>query len=261
MRKALKGLERCARKAVLAATRRAKKLLATTTSDGAPQSPSTKALPAAGNTTTLSSTAFGKKFSQSALDSTAFPTVASDDMAGTSSGKETHVHRHHRAVGMVFGLALVQRLFQRYAADNEDKTQLLVSYPCSDTVISDSSNTDCLSCAAAVSAEQIESRRSTGNGDIPRQPTRLSGVAHRHRLGVGQGQRCTIYCIIYRYLHLVLRLVCCDNVYDSSTRCARSSTPIATDSSLRPVSRKRSSNWRRWRTGCRLLKPCSTSCS
>lgn len=37
-----------------------------------------------------------------------------------------HVHRHHRAAGMVFGLALVQRVFSRYATDTEDKAQLLV---------------------------------------------------------------------------------------------------------------------------------------
>lgn len=133
VRKALKGLERCARKAVLASVRRAKKL-ADGQGDGYPAPTASKKSVFDGTHTlsalALGSTAFGKKLTQSKLGSTAFPDGGQQEEgeAGDESTMATHVHRNHRAVGVVFGLALVQRLFSRYSStDSEDKTQLLVS--------------------------------------------------------------------------------------------------------------------------------------
>lgn len=111
-------------------TRRAKKLADLTLEDSSSTS-HPKSMKTAGTGSTMGSTAFGKKFTQSGLGSTAFPDTCSDshgvDQDGTNSNS-VHVHRNHRAAGIVFGLALVQRLFNRYANDGEDKTQLLVLF-------------------------------------------------------------------------------------------------------------------------------------
>jgi hypothetical protein len=130
VRKALKGLERCAKKAVLASTRRAKKLADAPDATGTPSKP----VPAAGKAATSSSAGapgFSKKLTQSLPGSTAFPDIDTGLLGGDGEAghhdQGVHVHRHHRAAGMVFGLALVQRVFSRYAADAEDKAQLLVS--------------------------------------------------------------------------------------------------------------------------------------
>ena len=122
MRKALKGLEKCARKAVMSGTRRAKKLADLTNPDD-PTPAIARPTAISGTASTLGSTAFGKKFTQSLLSSTAFPDSGIDihgfDQDGAHSNT-IHVHRNHRAVGIVFGLALVQRLFNRYSVDGED---------------------------------------------------------------------------------------------------------------------------------------------
>jgi hypothetical protein len=128
MRKALKGLERCARIAVQAVPRRAKKLLGTTSTEDL-HSPVGKktALDGCHALNVAGGTSFGKKFTHSKLGSTAFPD-SEVPQGGDHQAAGAHVHRSQRAVGAVFGLALVQRLFHRYGStDAEDKTQLLVS--------------------------------------------------------------------------------------------------------------------------------------
>lgn len=132
VRKALKGLERCAKTAVQADTRRAKKLAPPAHDHSGTHKKSVLDGTHALSATAMGNTGFGRKATQSKLGSTAFPDSGAAEADGggplgqTGAGS-VHVHRNHRAAGMVFGLALVQRLFNRYgSADTEDKTQLLV---------------------------------------------------------------------------------------------------------------------------------------
>jgi len=122
VRKALKGLEKCAKKTVLGATRAAKRALESTTE--APKSTTNPSKPVP----TQNVTGALKKSTRSELGSTAFPVDDTTLLLGDgSAGSTEEVNCHHRATGMVFGLALVNRIMNRYSAEGEDKTQLLVS--------------------------------------------------------------------------------------------------------------------------------------
>ena len=129
-RKALRGLEKCARKALQSTAQHAKTMSQSAVKDhnGSSSSGSRHSRIYSSN----SSSTFGKKSTRSALHSTAFPETGVDQSdGGTEDAHSSHIHIHYntRAVGMVFGLALIQRLFNRYQsqASAEDKTQLLVS--------------------------------------------------------------------------------------------------------------------------------------
>ena len=125
VRKALKGLEKCAKKAVLGATRAAKRSLDSTQD-------SSNTLIA--NSPFKAQSPTRKKSTHSELGSTAFPvnsefaTTAGvgQSGAGGAGGAAEEVNCHHCAAGMVFGLALVLRIMNRYSAEGADKTQLLV---------------------------------------------------------------------------------------------------------------------------------------
>ena len=69
-----------------------------------------------------------KKSTRSEPGSTAFPVDDASPSTGNGSADSSveEVNCHHRAAGMVFGLALVNRIMNRYSAEGEDKTQLLV---------------------------------------------------------------------------------------------------------------------------------------
>ncbi len=122
VRKALKGLEKCAKKAVLGATRAAKRSLESTQESSSPLVPNSPFKPQSPTK---------KKSTHSELGSTAFPveseftTTAGVGHSGAGGASE-EVNCHHRAVGVVFGLALVLRIMNRYSAEGTDKTQLLV---------------------------------------------------------------------------------------------------------------------------------------
>ena len=122
MRKALKGLERCAKKAVLGATRAAKRSLESTQE-------SSNTLIA--NSPFKTQSPIKKKSSHSELGSTAFPvdgefTATAGVGQSGAGGAAEEVNCHHCAAGVVFGLALVLRIMNRYSAEGADKTQLLV---------------------------------------------------------------------------------------------------------------------------------------
>eukprot|EP01032_Pedospumella_encystans_P014811 gene14811-16983_t len=121
VRKALKGLEKCAKKAVLGATRAAKRSLESTQESNntiVPSSPFKTQSPTK------------KKSTHSELGSTAFPvdsefTATAGVGQSGAGGAAEEVNCHHRAAGVVFGLALVLRIMNRYSAEGADKTQLL----------------------------------------------------------------------------------------------------------------------------------------
>jgi len=125
VRKALKGLEKCAKKAVLGATRAAKRSLESTQESSSPLVP---------NSPFKTQSPTKKKSTHSELGSTAFPVESEftttarvgHSGAGGTGGAPEEVNCHHRAAGVVFGLALVLRIMNRYSAEGADKTQLLV---------------------------------------------------------------------------------------------------------------------------------------
>ena len=131
-RKALRGLEKCARKALQSTAQHAKTMSQSAVKDHNGSSSSGSRHSRIYSSNSSSSGTFGKKSTRSALHSTAFPETGVDQSdGGTEDAHSSHIHIHYntRAVGMVFGLALIQRLFNRYQsqASAEDKTQLLVS--------------------------------------------------------------------------------------------------------------------------------------
>lgn len=131
VRKALKGLERCAKTSVLGATRAAKRALESSINSPVNQSTSGKATAGALN---YSSNMIGTKFFKRGgreLGSTAFPEnglldAQEGERAGQQDAAGGEANHFYRAAGMVFGLALVHRVINRYSADQEDRTQLLV---------------------------------------------------------------------------------------------------------------------------------------
>lgn len=130
-RKALRGLEKCARKVLQSNAQHAKTMSQSAVKDHNGSSSGSKHSRIYSSNSSSSGT-FGKKSTRSALHSTAFPATGVDQSdGGTEDAHSSHIHIHYntRAVGMVFGLALMQRLFNRYQsqASAEDKTQLLVS--------------------------------------------------------------------------------------------------------------------------------------
>ena len=146
MRKALKGLEKCAKMAVTLPTRSAKFNGGSGVVPGSGgagnnnnSSSNTAGAPPAVNGSSSGSANISRSLKQrtrSLTSSTAFPSSSYEGFNNTNANNDANnssgesgckaSSKSYIAAGMVFGLALAHRIINRYSDDAADKTQLLV---------------------------------------------------------------------------------------------------------------------------------------